>query len=203
MVQLLENALPIVESDGLNSNKAAVMGGAWTMNGAVTFGGALTVAGATIFNGSVTMNGSKVGGSKNVLTAAASLTAAQSTSLCVFSTAAGQLYTLPAPAVGLSFDFFVQTTATSLSHKVITNTGTVFLLGAISYGILDTTPGANPGPKFTAADGSSMVSIAMNGTTTGGVAGTYFTVTCISATLWAISGLVIASGTISTPFATS
>jgi hypothetical protein len=179
MAILLEDQLPGIKQAGLNTNKAAA------------------------FGGSVTFTGSKSGGTKSVVSTAATLTASQSTTLCVFSTAAGQLYTLPAPVVGLSFDFFVQTTATSLSHKVITNAGTVFLVGAISYGILDTTPGANPGPKFTAADGSTIVSIAMNGSTTGGVAGTYFTCTCISATQWLISGLVIASGTISTPFSTS
>ena len=191
MSNLLENNLPVVESDGLNTNKA------------VTFGGALTVAGATIFNGSVTMNGSKVGGTKNVIIGGATLTAAQSTSLVVFDTAAGELYTLPAPVAGLTFDFFVETTVTSSNHKVITNAGTVFLVGAISYGILDTTPGANPGPKFTAANGTTHLAITMNGTTTGGLFGTYFNVTCISSTLWTISGLVIASGTISTPFTTS
>lgn len=176
---LLEDNLPVVKYQGLNTNKPAV------------------------FGGTVTFNGSKSGGTKNIITAAATLTAVQSTSICVFSTAAGQLYTLPAPKVGLSFEFFVLTTATSLSHKVITDASTTFLVGAISYGILDTTPAANPGPKFTAADGTTIRSIAQNGSTTGGVAGTYFTVTCVTATQWLISGLVIASGTISTPFATS
>lgn len=185
MSKLMEQNFPLVREVGVLTNKNA------------TFGGNVVVT------GNLTISGTKSGGTKNVITTATTLTAAQSTSLCVFSTAAGQIYTLPAPVAGLTFDFFVQTTATSLSHKVITNVGTVFLLGSISYGILDTTPGANPGPKFTSADGSTHVSIAQNGSTTGGVAGTYFTVTCISATQWMISGLVIASGTISTPFATS
>ncbi len=188
---LLEQHLPVVQQAGLNTNKNAALGGT------------LSVTGAAAFSGGMTITGTKQGGTKNVISTASTLTAANSTSLCVFSTAAGQIYTLPAPVVGLTFDFFVQTTATSLSHKVITSGASIYLVGAISYGILDTTPAANPGPKFTAADGSSIVSIAMNGSTTGGVQGTYFTVTCISATLWLISGLVIASGTISTPFATS
>lgn len=179
MARKLENYIPLMKEDGLITDKPAT------------------------FNGLVTMTAGKVGGTKNVITTASTLTAAQSTSLCVFTTAAGQLYTLPAPVVGLTYDFFVQTTATSLTHKVITNAGTVFLVGAISYGLLDTTPSSTAGPKFTAADGSTILSIAMNGSTTGGIAGTFFQVQCISATQWLISGLVIASGTIATPFATS
>lgn len=185
MTALLEQNEPIVQYQGLNTNKAAVFGGTTTFNGAVVY------------------TGTKSGGVQPVVTGGATLTAAQSGSICLFNTAAGLLYTLPAASVGLSFDFFVSTTATSLTHKVITSAGTIFLLGAISYGLLDTTPGSTAGPKFTAADGSTMVSIAMNGTTTGGIAGTYFTVKCITATQWLISGLVIASGTIATPFATS
>jgi hypothetical protein len=40
MVQLLENNLPVIESDGLNTNKAAVFGGTVQFNGTVTFAGA-------------------------------------------------------------------------------------------------------------------------------------------------------------------
>lgn len=179
MAELAEQYIPYVQQNGFQTNKPVV------------------------FNGSVTYNGSRQGGVSNVITAAATLTAAQSTSTCVMSSLTGTLFTLPAPKVGLSFDFFVLTANTSGSAKVITDASTTFLVGAISYGDLDTTPSATAGPKFTAADGSTIRSIAMNGTTTGGLAGTYFTVRCITATQWLITGLVIASGTIATPFATS
>ena len=43
----------------------------------------------------------------------------------------------------------------------------------------------------------------MNGTTTGGLQGTLLELICTTSTLWHISGIVIASGTIATPFATS
>ncbi len=173
--RLLENYIPVVQMDGLNTNKPAT------------------------FGGTVTFNGGRL---NNIITAATTLTAAQSGSTCILSDLTGTLYTLPAAQVGLTYSFFVSVSNTSGSHKVITP-ASVFLVGAISYGIVDTTPAANPGPKFTGADGSTIRSIAMNGSTTGGVVGTYFEVKCISTTQWMISGLVIASGTISTPFATS
>ena len=135
--------------------------------------------------------------------ATVTLTAAQSNSLCLFDRAAGIVYTLPAPAVGLKFRFFVATTITSNSAKVITNAGTVFLLGTISYSVVDATPGATGGPKFTSANGTTHVAITQNGTTTGGIAGTYFECSCISSTVWMLTGLVVASSTIATPFATS
>ncbi len=137
-----------------------------------------------------------------VITTGMTLGTNQSGALCILSDLTGTLYTLPASTVGLTYDFFVSVSNTSGAHKIITPAA-VFLVGAIDYGIVDTTPGANPGPKFTGADGTTIRSISMNGTTTGGVVGTTLRVTCISATQWKISGYVIASGTISTPFATS
>lgn len=194
----IEGYIPAVNDFGFNTNKAATFGST------VTMASTLVVTGATTLNGNLVMGAGKTitGGVQNVITAAATLTAAQSGSLCVMPDLTGTLYTLPAATVGLTFSFFVSVSNTSGSHKVITP-ASVFLVGAIMYGVVDTTPAANPGPKFTGADGTTIRSIAMNGSTTGGVVGTAFNVTCISATQWAIEGLVVASGTISTPFATS
>lgn len=135
--------------------------------------------------------------------ATVTLTSAQSGSTFLFDRAAGIVVTLPTPEVGLTYNFFVSTTITSNNAKVITSSASVFLVGTISYSVLDATPGATGGPKFTSANGSTHVAITQNGSTTGGIQGTYFTVTCISSTLWMITGLVVASGTIATPFATS
>ena len=191
MTQYIENFIPVVQSDGLNTQKA------------VSFGSTLAVTGVATFTAAPVFTAAPTGPVKqNVITAAATLTAAQSGSLCIMSDLTGTLYTLPAASVGLNFTFFVSVTNTSGAHKVITP-ASVFLVGAIDYGVLDTTPAANPGPKFTSADGTTIRSISMNGTTTGGLFGTAFTVVCISSTQWAIQGQVIASGTISTPFATS
>ena len=183
MVQLLENALPIVESDGLNSNKAAVMGGAWTMNGAITFNGTVTFAGAQV----KPVNGSAAG---------TTLTAAGSGATFLFDTAAGITYTLPAPVVGATYDFIVTTSVTSSNHKVITNTGAVLLQGAI-------TSATTTASVFESVIGSSNISITMNGSTTGGLVGSNFTFKCLSAILWQVSGTNFTSGTTATPFATT
>lgn len=133
--------------------------------------------------------------------ATVALTAAQSGSVCLFDRAAGIVYTLPAPAVGLYFDFITTVTITSGAAEVITDAGTTFMGGTVSMALEATTPGANPGPKFFTGNGTSHVKISSNGTTTGGILGSQYRVTCVGATNWVASGLVLASGTIATPFA--
>lgn len=140
-----------------------------------------------------------------LITAAATLTVAQSGSICLWNLAAGFLYTLPVITsvdVGTNFRFLVTVSATSAAHKVITP-ASVFLVGQVLEGILDTTPAANPGPKFYTADGTNSRSVSMAGTTTGGLIGTDLYLIAISTTQWALSGVVAASGTIATPVANS
>lgn len=135
--------------------------------------------------------------------ATVTLTAAQSGALCLFDRAAGIIFTLPKPQVGLSFEFFVKTTITSNNAKIITDSASTFLIGTVSSALEATTPGATAGPKNFSADGSTIVACTMNGTTTGGIIGSYLSLVCISSTLWMVTGLLEASGTIATPFATS
>ncbi len=54
-----------------------------------------------------------------------------------------------------------------------------------------------------AANGTTIASISMNGTTTGGLIGSRFKVKAISATVWAIEGFIYGSGTVVTGFATT
>src|SRR5512138_2243995 len=108
------------------------------------------------------------------------LLAEESGALCLYDRAAGIVYTLPAPAVGLTFEFLVTVAVTSNAHKVITNAGTVFLVGGIIMG--DVTV-ANSGDYFE-ADGTTHVALSAAGSTTGGLRGERYTVTCISATQW-------------------
>lgn len=142
----------------------------------------------------------------NLVTAATTLTVAQSGSLCLWNLAAGFTYTLPviaASEVGTFFDFEVTVTATSVNHKLITGAGTVFLLGNVLQFVEATTPAADPGPKGFALNGTTHVAITMNGTTTGGLIGTKLRATAISTTQWLVNGVVKASGVIATPAATS
>jgi len=139
---------------------------------------------------------------------ATTLTTAQSGTLCLWNAAAGYTFTLPAITandVGTWFDFQVQVTNTSVACKIITGAASSFLLGSVLTSVIATTPGANPGPKAFAFDGATHVACTMGGsdTTAGGVTGTRIRVEALSATKWAISGSIIAAGTIVTPAATS
>jgi len=126
------------------------------------------------------------------------LTAKESGALCLFDRAAGVVYTLPAPVIGMQFEFQTVTTITSNSAKVITDAATTFILGVVDIVLVGaaTTLAA-------AANGSTHVAIASNGTTTGGVIGDRYRLTAISDTQWVIDGVVSGSGTLATPFATS
>lgn len=139
------------------------------------------------------------------LTAARTLLAAESGALCVWTTATGCTATLPAPVIGLRFEFLVAVTNTSTACKVITDAATTFIGGGCLTFIDNTTPAANPGPKGFLFDSAASVAVLMGGsdTTAGGIAGTRFTLECVSATLWIVSGLIRAAGTIVTPASAS
>ena len=127
------------------------------------------------------------------------LLANESGSLCLFDRAAGIVYTLPTPIVGMKFEFLVTVAVTSNAHKVITAAATQFLLGGIIMG--DVTV-AQSGDYFE-ADGSTHVAISAAGTTTGGLLGERYSLTAISTTQWVIHGVCHGAGTLATPFATS
>ena len=130
--------------------------------------------------------------------AATTLTAKQSGALVLMDAAAGYTITLPVPVKGMFFEFLQTVTQTSSTQKVITDASTTFLLGEV---LTFTT--ATASPAGFAFDGTTHVSIATNGTTSGGIIGTRFKVEALSATVWAITGVVVGSGTIVTPAATS
>src|SRR5579864_5291642 len=169
--------LPLVAAQGLNTNKAVNFSGF-----GVDISGNVTLpAGKTILGSGVSVLAK---------TTTAVLTAAQSGSLVLWNAAAGFTITLPAPAVGLNFSFGVQVSVTSSNHKLITDAGTTFLLGGI---VMIESADTNSG-LGAAMDGSSNVAITMNGSTTGGLIGTFFNAYCISATQWMVEGIVYGSG---------
>lgn len=127
------------------------------------------------------------------------LKANESGSLCLFDRAAGIVYTLPTPIVGMTFEFLVTVAVTSNAHKVITSAATEFLLGGVIMG--DVTV-AQSGDYFE-ADGSTHVAISAGGSTTGGLLGERYKLTAISTTQWVIHGVCHGAGTLATPFATS
>lgn len=127
------------------------------------------------------------------------LLASESGALCLNDRAAGIVWTLPAPVEGMQFDFLATVAVTSNAYKVITNAATVFLVGGVIMG--DVTV-AQSGDYFE-ANGTTIVAISEDGATKGGLLGDQFRVTAISATQWAIEGVLHGAGTLATPFATS
>lgn len=126
------------------------------------------------------------------------LTAKEAGALCLLDAAAGVVYTLPTPVIGMTFEFLVTVSVTSNAHKIITNLATEFLLGEVFAYTTATASGAG-----FAANGTTIRALSANGTTTGGLIGETYKVTALSSTVWAITGATVGSGTIATPFATS
>lgn len=127
------------------------------------------------------------------------LTAAQSNSTNLFDTATGVAYTLPvitAATVGMEFNFYCTVSVTSNAHAIATDSASTFIGGAIQQ-IIDTS-GTSEGQV---GDDAAHVTISMNGSTTGGLEGTYIKVIATSTTTWVATGLVVGSGTLSTPYA--
>jgi len=124
------------------------------------------------------------------------LLAEESGGVFLWDAASGVSYTLPAPVVGMKFKFYATVSVTSNAHIIVTDAATTFLGGAIQQVIA-----ANAVSEGQVGDDASDVTISMNGTTTGGLEGTMIDVVCTSATTWVASGMVVSSGTLSTPFA--
>lgn len=129
------------------------------------------------------------------------LTAAQSGGYVYLDKADGVTITLPATAIGLMYRFIVVTDVTSVGYKISTSVqNTEFFDG--TYNSLDIDGTGVVGVVF-AANGSTHDNMTMNGTTTGGLAGTELCMTCTAANKWTVSGFNRASGTVATAFATT
>lgn len=124
------------------------------------------------------------------------LTAKEAGARCLFDAAAGVIYTLPPPVIGMTFEFYSTVTITSNNATVITDAATTFILGEVFTYTTATASGAG-----FAFNGSSHVKCQMNGTTSGGIIGTKLRLVALSSTVWAIDGLIVGSGTIVTPAA--
>ena len=123
--------------------------------------------------------------------------------LCVFDAAAASQFTLPAPTLGMYFEF-VATIDPSADHVIATGTDAEGFLGGV--GTFSTTV-AEGGDWFAAATDGENDNITLDGDTLGGKEGTYIMVTAIlnatAAKAWAVSGLLHGSGTLATPLADS
>ncbi len=129
------------------------------------------------------------------LGATATLSIDQTGSTVLLDRAAGIIVTLPLAVPGLIYDFKANVSVTTNNYKVITGAATEFLVGGVSQNAAAL--------AVFSGNGSTHIAVTMNGTTTGGLAGTALRFTCLSTTRWMVEGINIASGTGVTPFAAS
>jgi len=170
----------------------------------------------TTFSGPVrSLNGFISFGPKAVvsLTATATLTQATHAGRVLLCNAASGKFTLPSITsgsasevagsndynvlsnLGCTYLFWVQTLAVDMDIKT---DGTDRFFGAIYTGI----DSEATGETFLSSSGSNDT-MTMNGTTTGGIVGSWVEFTAISSAAYFVRGSLIGSGTIATPFADS
>ena len=135
--------------------------------------------------------------------ATVTLTAADSGATCVFDTAGASKFVLPAPELGMYFTFISAITATA-DHVVQAATDDHGFLGGMIYTQLTSTAADQCDSFSTATDGNNDF-ITLNGSTTGGVAGSIIHCAAIlgtsAAKTWAVTGQIAAVGSsTATPF---
>lgn len=165
------------------------------------FDAAGVTAGQTrVFSFADVDSGGATGARKNVVLGSTVLTLTDALSgSTVVMDAGAQAYVLPAltasnsGANGIYFDFETQTTASAVT---ITAGAGDILHGGVS--IMST--GAGVENDAFSANGTSDLVITMNGTTKGGIIGSRLRLEAWSATAWLVSGNLIGSGTLVTPF---
>lgn len=216
MARKIENYIPVVKYDGLNTDKAVVFGSTLAVTGAITATGGVTgavtgaVAATTItasstldVTGASTLAGA-VNYKKQVTTTGGAfatpiaLTEAQSGRTILADTAAGLDFTLPAVAaaqIGTHYEFLFTTTITSNSLRFTAQSGDL-LRGGISIQDFDT---ANTIAYFTPDESDDLI-MSCNGSTTGGKKGSVIRITAITATGWFVEGRLFGDGTLATPF---
>jgi hypothetical protein len=137
------------------------------------------------------------GSRESVLLGSSNLTLTAAMSGALIEAAAAEDYTLPAitaASAGINFTFVVITTATSLT---ITAAAADLLVGGVS--VMSTSAGAE-NDAFS-ADGTDDLIFTMNGTTQGGIIGSWVKFTAGSTgARWLVYGGLIGSGTLVTPF---
>lgn len=183
MALLFENYTPYIKDNkGITTKLPVILSGTAAT---LAVGGTLTVTGATTVQtmpAPIASTGATV-----------ALTAAQSGNTFLYDRASGVVYTLPVGTVGMNFTFVTTVTITSGAAEVaVNNEAGEFIQGAIT--VVSTTSNTFAG------NGTTHVEVTSNGTTTGGVLGGQYTLTCIAVGLWQAEGWVVGSGTAATPF---
>lgn len=113
----------------------------------------------------------------------------------VLNRAAGVTVTLPAASgTGDMYKILVGTTVSSNSDIIQVANSSDTMVGHIATGL---TTGA-AGADFGEAIGGTDDTLTMNGTTTGGIKGSYVEVQDVAANVWLVQGNLVGSGTLAT-----
>lgn len=155
-------------------------------------GGIALGAGATISVGGV-----PVGGQFNVTNVTAGTLAVDSTyagKIITLSLAGGQAITLPAATgSGNAYRFLVLIAYTSSATIKVANASDTM----IGFSSGSTFAGSG---SFVEGVGGTDDTITLNGTTTGGLIGTYISITDFAANIWLVDARIVGSGTMVTSF---
>lgn len=192
MARLLEQYIPPILEDGLNTNKAVAFGSTLSVTGASSL--------ASLSVTSLVNTGTSTGTKANTIdqtTATVTLTAAQSGSVILIDKTDGVTITLPAPSIGLNYRFLYVVDQASSATVIVTDAGTTFVKGGINVMVVNSATA-----RAFVGNGTTHVKITSNATTTGGLSGGSIEVRCITATQWSFDGQLVGSSTPATPFST-
>lgn len=148
----------------------------------------------TTFSGPVKSNNGFIGQGAADLTADTTLTVNDHAGRVLTTNDADGKFTLPtitSDNIGSTFTFYVETAATDMD---ILTDGTDKFVGGLYTGVDDAT-----GKTFISAASNDVIT--MNGTTKGGLVGSVVTVTAMDTAKYSVSGIILGSGTLVTPFA--
>jgi hypothetical protein len=173
-------------------------GGEVEITGALTSSGTGTHSGTNTFSGELKIEGGYEGKRRVVeLTAAtAAPTAAQSGTVFVFDGTACTV-TLPAAAAGLEYFFVVHTTQTG-DAIITTATDNKLSGGFLKSTALFNNTNLAAGTTVVDAIPATTNTLTLNGTTTGGVIGSYVHVIGLATNKYHVSGTLIGTGTLVT-----
>lgn len=137
-------------------------------------------------------SGVTISGQLKPVSSTVALTKAMSGSTLVLATLAGDAYTLPAATtVGMTYTFSRTASLTSATSTITTN-GTDVFKGAIFM-----KKDATADKVYTTTTATTVTETFT--TVTAGIVGSTVTVTCIASGVWALTGMLIYSGTVATP----
>jgi len=191
---MLEDYLPVVKYQGLDSAKDGTLSGTIDFTGTLKKGGVAITATAAEIN-KLAVSGKVVNAIASTLTVTEAL---HNNRTIVLDRAAGIAVTLPVASAGLEFTFIVKTTFTGAA-SIKSVAGADIMIGYALMG----NDSDNTVVNWQAVAGGTIDTIDLLGTgnSTGGMAGEVIRIKGLAANLWFVEIIGDAAGTEATPFA--